>query len=129
MLVLFLPTLYSLMNIEDDSTSAPLNEHQCYGALSSHSHNSFYGFNRHTGWVISLAVTTPVGMKGHLMTSGSRWIKGYFRANGKTGERTIHCSHKLSHTALTSLLSLVIFLSVSLHLTTYSDTIDYVKEE
>lgn len=113
------------MNIEDNSTSAPLNEHQHYSALSSYSHNSFYGSHRHSVWVISLAVTTPVGMKGHLVTSGSRWIKGHFRANGETGERT-STVHVSSHEVP---LSLIIFFSVSLSLTTYSDTVDYVKEE
>lgn len=74
------------MNIKDNSTRATLKERQRYSALSSGSGDSFYGSHRHTSWVISLAVTTPVGMKGYLMTSGSRGIKGHFRANGKTGE-------------------------------------------
>lgn len=48
-----------------------LKEPEHYRALSFACHNYFYGANRHTLRVIRPAVTTPVGMKWHLMTSVS----------------------------------------------------------
>lgn len=117
------------MNMEDNSLSAVVNEHQRYSALSSCSHNSFYGSLRHTVWVISPAVTTPVGIKGQPTTPGSRWSKGHFRAGGKTSEQISTVCISSQIIALTGLLSLIIFSSVSFSLTSYSDTIDYVKEQ
>lgn len=76
---------------------------------SSYSHNWFYGSHSETVWVISLAVTTPVEMKGHFVTSGSCWIKGHFKARGKSSEH-VSTAHVNTHSAaFTGPLSLIMF--------------------
>lgn len=46
--------------------------------------------------VISLSVTTPVGMKGHLVTPGPGLFKGQLRASCVTSEHTSSVSVSLT---------------------------------
>lgn len=70
----------------------------------------FMALSPHTEWAISLAVTTPVGMKGQLVTSGSRRFRGHCKASGgEAGERA-PCVHQReeepSHVPFLSCVSL-----------------------